>query len=986
MESQCTLLISMEKGVPPTPGEIQKELEKQDPESKIKALKTLILLILNGEKMSSGVLMSVIKYCINTENHELKKLLYLYWEVVEKHDEQSGKLLPQMILVCNALRGDLNHPNEYIRGCALRFVCKIKEAEIIEPLVASVKLNLEHRHVYVRRSAVMAVYTVWKNFGEDFFPDADEQIEKFLQTETDIGARRNAFLMLFQISPDKAAHYFSEHAAEVGKFGDGFQLVILELTRKICRNDPMQKSRFIKTVFQLLQSDSHAVSYEAAWTLVSLSAAPTAVRAAATAYTHLLTSDSDNNVKLIVLEKLAELKKHHSKVLQEILMDIMRALSSPNTDIRRKTLDITMDLVSPRNINEVVLLLKKEIVKTQSKDMDRAIANEYRQMLIKSIHSCAVKYPSIADSVVHVLMDFLNGPGALEVVLFVREIVESYPDLRESVLSKLMDCFPEIKAAHVYRVAVWILGEYAEDDATQTQAIDVIEECLGPLPFDKVGNKADASNTNDDATEMSGPSSVKPPKAQLTTKVTVLPDGTYATQTALSEVEPRNGGKDDDNENAGPVLRNLILEGDYLLATAVVLSLTKMILRSAKRHGRADPQVKELSVKLLMICCALIQAGKTALPNVRIDNDSHDRIVLCMRILLDESISNQVEHILLKECRTVFKDLLQKKKKDHDEAVKLADGKSKILSQPDDLITFRQLMPRHALGVSEIDMDDSAYLSKATGSDEQGGLSTATLLGNVHQLTGFSDPVYAEAQISVHDYDIILQILVINRTASTLSNLAIELATVGDLKIVERPQSFTIGAHEYKQFKANIKVSSTETGTIFGTITYDSSTSAATTVVNLNTIQIDIMDYIKPATCSDAQFRAMWAEFEWENKVAVYTQITNCKEFLDHIVASTNMNNLTPMFSLDEECQFLAANLYARSLFGEDALVNVSIEMVNGNVEGYIRIRAKTQGIALSLGDRITLKQKSKDTLPISNGESKPSKSISNGSGDDLEN
>ncbi len=25
--------------------------------------------------------------------------------------------------------------------------------------------------------------------------------------------------------------------------------------------------------------------------------------------------------------------------------------------------------------------------------------------------------------------------------------------------------------------------------------------------------------------------------------------------------------------------------------------------------------------------------------------------------------------------------------------------------------------------------------------------------------------------------------------------------------------------------------------------------------------------YIKPAQCSDAEFRKMWSEFEWENKV-----------------------------------------------------------------------------------------------------------------------
>jgi hypothetical protein len=64
---------------------------------------------------------------------------------------------------------------------------------------------------------------------------------------------------------------------------------------------------------------------------------------------------------------------------------------------------------------------------------------------------------------------------------------------------------------------------------------------------------------------------------------------------------------------------------------------------------------------------------------------------------------------------------------------------------------------------------------------------------------------------------------------------------------------------------------------------------------------------------------------------------------------------------------FLAANLYARSVFGEDVLVNVSVEKKeesDGQLAGYIRIRSKTQGIALSLGDRITSVQR-----VMSNGE-----------------
>lgn len=63
--------------------------------------------------------------------------------------------------------------------------------------------------------------------------------------------------------------------------------------------------------------------------------------------------------------------------------------------------------------------------------------------------------------------------------------------------------------------------------------------------------------------------------------------------------------------------------------------------------------------------------------------------------------------------------------------------------------------------------------------------------------------------------------------------------------------------------------------------------------------------------------------------------------------------------ALEGECGFLAVNLYAKSVFGEDALVNISVEKQgDGKLNGYIRIRSKTQGIALSLGDKITLKQK----------------------------
>lgn len=56
----------------------------------------------------------------------------------------------------------------------------------------------------------------------------------------------------------------------------------------------------------------------------------------------------------------------------------------------------------------------------------------------------------------------------------------------------------------------------------------------------------------------------------------------------------------------------------------------------------------------------------------------------------------------------------------------------------------------------------------------------------VTQLTGFSDPVYAEAYVHVNQYDIVLDVLVVNQTSDTLQNCTLELATLGELLLHEQ--------------------------------------------------------------------------------------------------------------------------------------------------------------------------------------------------------
>jgi coatomer subunit beta len=130
-------------------------------------------------------------------------------------------------------------------------------------------------------------------------------------------------------------------------------------------------------------------------------------------------------------------------------------------------------------------------------------------------------------------------------------------------------------------------------------------------------------------------------------------------------------------------------------------------------------------------------------------------------------------------------------------------------------------------------------------------------------------------------------------------------------------------------------VSSTDTGVIFGNIIYEGSVirmdslqqaltdssekGVDSNVVILNDVHVDIMDYIKPAQCTETQFRTMWTEFEWENKVNINSKAKTLREFLKQLMACTNMSCLTPEASMKGDCQFLSANLYARSVFGTSA-------------------------------------------------------------------
>merc|ERR1719339_483612 len=491
----------------------------------------------------------------------------------------------------------------------------------------------------------------------------------------------------------------------------------------------------------------------------------------------------------------------------------------------------------------------------------------------------------------------------MDVLIFVREAMSRFETLRPIIIEKLLEAFSGIRGVKVHRAALWILGEYCERTSDMQALMSAIRQSLGEIPMveDEL-RKAAGTEENVDESLAAGPTQQK----------LVTEDGTYATQSAFSSMPDKKKGAEEER----PPLRKYLMEGDFFIGAAIGSTLTKLALRFA---SLVSDQVKQnrFSAECMLVISAIMHLGGSGLPDKAITRDDSDRLQLCLKVLCDRS--SLLRQVFTGDCREALGSMLEAQVQ-----VESVGGERKVVAiQPDSPINFLQLSKLDSLVGAGDMLDLSLTQALGTGKISKADFASSKL-SKVTQLTGFSDPVYAEAYVNVNQYDIVLDVLIVNQTRDTLQACTLELATLGDLKLVEKPQPIVLAPNDFA----------------------------------------NIMAYVVPAACTETEFRSMWAEFEWENKVSVNTTLANLAEYLASLLKNTNMKCLTPDKALSGECGFMAANLYAKSIFGEDALANVSLEK-NFNkpeapVTGHIRIRAKSQGMALSLGDKINICQKTR--------------------------
>lgn len=908
----------------PTIQELKKQLEKGSEEEKIDAMKNLLVLMANGE-LYSDLLMFVIRFVMPTsKNKETKKLLLLYFELCEKLG-QDGKLKQEMILVCNALRNDLQHPNEYIRGATLRLVPKLKEVELLEPLIPSIRSCLEHRHTYVKRQAVLAIAIIFQDFS-NLIPDAPELLSEFLFKESDTLCSRTALLSLSKIALPLAVVYVKQIVNKIETLDEPIQLAILQVIRI---HDPEividEKPLYLHIAVTLSTSLSTAssVKYACAQLLPRLSSIPSVLKQALSTYIALLFKESDNSIRIVVLDCISELYQHHSIHLESSLIDLLSTCSTTSDiTVVKRTIDILTKYATSSILPEIVEHMRKDLEKSMDDTSEQIL--EYRHTVISSLIKL-IPSESVALRVSTTLTCFLtdkNAPYLADCAYFLRHVSNKYETIGNEISNSLLDLLPSIKSARIYRACLWIIGECSKNIDMVFERIQLIITEATELDIVEQSQTKDISR--------------------------VLSDGTYASENPSCPSPTKR-----------KMTRHVFFEhGNVYVPASIAMALTKLVCRLGTNSSEELNRYKAKAMLLIVQMLKIVSSNEYF--REKLNSDSMERMATCIRIL--STINRDSRKSLFINSKEIFGKAWERKllsERDDERDAKSCTNDKREIILPGSEIEFQVFdMKKNEQNTKKQKDQD---LCKFIQSEDENTLTSR--LDRVFQLTGFSDAIFAEAYVDIDGLDVILDIILVNQGEDTLRNICLEFISSGGYRSLFKPSgNGTLGPFGFANVRAVIHIQSAEQGVLQGCISYDAKAISMPSYQMLNAISLDVWYFLKPAICSDAQFSANWRILEWENKIHIKSKSGTFSQTIRDLCKLTNFKSISPSeneLDLSDSCDVFSANLFAKSKFEDDVLANISLEkQFNPNepiiVTGHIRIRSKSNGLAFILGNKIS--------------------------------
>jgi AP-1 complex subunit beta-1 len=416
--------------------------------------------------------------CMQTDDMELKKLVYLYLI-------NYAKTQPDLaIMAVNTFVKDSQDPNPLIRALAVRTMGCIRVDRITEYLCDPLQRCLKDEDPYVRKTAAVCVAKL-----HDISPELVED-RGFLDTLRDlIGDANpmvvaNAVAALSEIQDMSSQPVFKLDQGSLTKLlralnecTEWGQVFILDAVAAYEPADASEAETVVERVMPRLQHANAAVVLSAVKVilknlplLTDNEAITTLRRKLAPPLVTLLSAEAE--IQYVALRCINLVVQKAPEVLSHEVRVFFCKYNDP-IYVKVEKLDIMVRLANEQNIDQVLLEFKEYAAEV---DVD------FVRRSVRAIGRCAVAIEAAAERCVNVLLDLIRTRGnyvVQEAVVVIKDIFRRYPNRYESVIGTLCECLESLDEAEARAAMVWIVGEYAE---RIDNADELLEQFLESFP------------------------------------------------------------------------------------------------------------------------------------------------------------------------------------------------------------------------------------------------------------------------------------------------------------------------------------------------------------------------------------------------------------------------------------------------------------------------------------------------------------------------
>ncbi|EOA15455.1 hypothetical protein CARUB_v10004102mg [Capsella rubella] len=439
--------------------ELKEELNSQYKDKRKDAVKKVIAAMTVGKDVSS--LFTDVVNCMQTENLELKKLVYLYLINYAKSQPDLA------ILAVNTFVKDSQDPNPLIRALAVRTMGCIRVDKITEYLCDPLQKCLKDDDPYVRKTAAICVAKLFDINAELVEDRGFLEALKDLISDNNPMVVANAVAALAEIQENSTSPIFEINSTTLTKLLTALnectewgQVFILDALSRYKASDPREAENIVERVTPRLQHANCAVVLSAVKMILQQMELITSTdvirnlcKKMAPPLVTLLSAEPE--IQYVALRNINLIVQKRPTILAHEIKVFFCKYNDP-IYVKMEKLEIMIKLASDRNIDQVLLEFKEYATEV---DVD------FVRKAVRAIGRCAIKLERAAERCISVLLELIKikvNYVVQEAIIVIKDIFRRYPNTYESIIATLCESLDTLDEPEAKASMIWIIGEYAE--------------------------------------------------------------------------------------------------------------------------------------------------------------------------------------------------------------------------------------------------------------------------------------------------------------------------------------------------------------------------------------------------------------------------------------------------------------------------------------------------------------------------------------------